>query len=211
MLTAPATARRSARWTARLNADATAARSKVRERRRLMQPRDSGAAEGAAGGSHIVQPGLRRSGACSRFAWASGPALARGVHRAVTAKALGPAAREPVDSRLRSSPGHCPLRRQGKPSNRFGPRSRQAGRFPSASTTDPTLTSAFATKMAASRPAGTAAHQSSRNWTSLPSSWFSASRAPASAGSSSTEARTAQARRSGQGTPRAIVAPRRGL
>jgi hypothetical protein len=65
------------------------------------------------------------------------PHWPRGVHRAVTAKALGPAAREPVDSRLRSSPGHCPLRRQrrcsGAPretSNRFGPRSRQAGSIP---------------------------------------------------------------------------------
>jgi hypothetical protein len=36
------------------------------------------------------------------------PHWPRGVD-AVTVQALGPAAREPVDSRLRSSPGHCPL------------------------------------------------------------------------------------------------------
>src|SRR6266511_5583424 len=61
MVTAPATAVRTARWTARQNADATAAWSRVHERRRLMQLRDPGTAEGPAGGSHIVQPGLRRS------------------------------------------------------------------------------------------------------------------------------------------------------
>jgi hypothetical protein len=74
------------------------------------------------------------------------PHWPRGVD-AVTVQALGPAAREPVDSRLRSSPGHCPLSvsagcsgPQGRP--RIG-LAREAGRrvrFPSASATDRALT-----------------------------------------------------------------------
>jgi hypothetical protein len=89
------------------------------------------------------------------------PHWPRGAHGAVTAQALGQAAREPVDSRLRSSPGHCPLRRQrrcsGVPretSNRFGPRSRQAGSIPVRLRYEiARCPSAFATKMAAS-PSG---------------------------------------------------------
>jgi hypothetical protein len=66
MVTALATARRTARWTARLNAEPRRLGRRVRERWRLMQPRDSEAAEAAAGGSHIVQQGLRAQTCRSR-------------------------------------------------------------------------------------------------------------------------------------------------
>jgi hypothetical protein len=85
MVTALATARRTARWTARLNAEPRRLGRRVRERWRLMQPRDSEAAEAAAGGSHIVQQGLRRSEGISGGSRGQvAPHWPRGVHGAVT-------------------------------------------------------------------------------------------------------------------------------